>query len=596
MTEPSGRDEALAGGPRDEPTAPARRRGPLIAATTWLRGYGAANARADVIAGLTLAAYMLPAGIGDASLAGLPPEAGLYACIFSGLVFWLLCSSRRTSVTVTSAISILIGTSLAPLAAGDPARHAALAACTALLVGAIALVAWAIRAGSIVNFVSESVLVGFKVGVALTLASTQLPKLFGLSSAHGDFWENSHHFLSHLGETNRVSLTVGLAALALLVLGKLFLPNRPVALFAVIGGVIAAGWLGLGDRGVKMLGELPAGLPALALPGVLRADPAILNELLPLALACFLLAAVETTAIGRMFAARHGGRIDANQEFLAIAGANLATGLGQGFPVSGGMSQSLVNESAGARTPLSGLVSAALILVIAVFFSGSLRNLPQPVLAAIVLMAVVGLVKIPVIRHLWRNDRTEFVIAMAALAGVLTAGLLKGVLIGAVISLLLLIRRAASPHVAFLGRIPGTRRFSDRERNPDNEPVEGIVIFRSEGSILYFNAEHVHDSVMERVRSVSPLPHGVVCDLSASPHVDLAGAEMLKGLEAELRGLGIRLRIVEARSRVRDRLRREGLAEVTERIDRRATVADAVEELQASRGEAQPPKETASPA
>jgi len=526
---------------------------------------------------------MLPAGIGDASLAGLPPEAGLYACIFSGLVFWLFCSSRHTAVTVTSAISLLIGTTLGPLSGGDMVLQAALASTTALLVGLIALAAWLVRAGSIVSFVSESVLIGFKVGVAFTLASTQLPKLFGLHSAHGNFWENSHHFFTHLGETNRVSLILGLAALAVLLLGKVYLKNQPVALFVVIGGIVAAGMAGLDARGVAMLGELPEGLPSLALPGVLRATPEILNELLPLALACFLLAAVETSAIGRMFAARHGGRIDPNQEFLAIAGANLASGIGQGFPVSGGMSQSLVNESAGARTPLSGLISALLIVVVALFFSSSLQDLPKPVLAAIVLMAVLGLVKVDVLRHLWRNDRTELTIAMVALAGVLTSGLLKGVLIGAVISLFLLIRRAASPHVAFLGRIPGTRRYSDRERNPENEPVEGVVIFRSEGSILYFNAEFVHDRVIERFRSISPSPHGVVCDLSASPHVDLAGAEMLKGLEAELRGLGARLRIVEARSRVRDKLRLEGLEDVTDRIDRRRSVADAVDELATSR-------------
>ncbi len=469
-----------------------------LQALEWLPGYGLGHFRGDAVAGLTLAAYLLPAAIGDASLARLPPEAGLYAVMFSGLVFWCLCSSRQTVVSVTSAISLLMGTTLGTLAGGDTARFGALAACTALFVAALAFGAWLIRAGSLVNFVSETVLVGFKTGVALTLASTQLPKLFGISAGHGGFWECSGHFFSHLGETNRTSLVIGLAALAVLVLGKHFLKNRPVALFVVIAGILAAGAAGLEARGVRMLGEVPQGLPPIGLPAVAWSD---LNDLLPQAMACFLLGAVETAAIGRMFASKHVRRLDANQEFLALAGANLAAGLGQGFPVSGGMSQSLVNENAGARTPASGLIAAALILVVAVFFSGMLRNLPQPVLAAIVLMAVVGLVDVHAIRHLWRTDRQEFLIAGAALTGVLASGLLRGVLIGAVISMLLLIRRAARPHVAFLGRIPGARRYSDLERHSDNQAVPGILIFRSEGSILYFNAEHVRDTVIARIES-----------------------------------------------------------------------------------------------
>jgi MFS superfamily sulfate permease-like transporter len=330
-----------------------------------------------------------------------------------------------------------------------------------------------------------------------------------------------------------------------------------------------------------MLGEVPQGLPPLGLPGVRWSD---LNELLPLAMACFLLGAVETAAIGRMFASKHGGRLDANQEFLALAGANLAAGLGSGFPVSGGMSQSLVNESAGARTPLSGLVAALIILLVVLFLSGMLRDLPQPVLAAIVLMAVLGLVKVDALRHLWRNDRAEFFIAMAALAGVLTSGLLRGVLIGAVISIILLIRRASRPNVAFLGRIPGSRRYSDLERHPDNQPIPGVVVFRPEGGIVYFNADHVRDTVMAQVRETTPPPHTVLCDLSNAPHIDMAGAVMLKELEGELRSLGAQLMLVEARSRVRDRLRAEGLEErLGGRIDRFTSVADALDAIQSDR-------------
>lgn len=261
------------------PPAPGRWRG-MIAARNWLGRYDRGWLRADLAAGITLAAYLLPAALGDASLAGLPPQAGLYACLFGGLVFWLFCSSRQTSITVTSAISLLIGSTLGGLADGDPARYAAMAACTALLVAGIAFLAWLARAGSAVNFISETVMLGFKAGVALHLASTQLPKLFGVKGGHGDFWERMGGFVRHLGETHRPSLLVGLAALAVLFLGKKLVPNKPVALLVVVGGILAASWLGLGALGVKLLGEVPKGIPVPSLPVLSHAD---VRELLPLA-------------------------------------------------------------------------------------------------------------------------------------------------------------------------------------------------------------------------------------------------------------------------------------------------------------------------
>ena len=533
--------------------------------------------RGDVLAGITLAAYLLPAALGDASLAGLPAEVGLYACLFSGLVFWLFCSSRQTVVSVTSAISLLVGSTLGGLAGGDPARFQALATCTALLVAATAFLAWVVRAGAVVKFISETVLIGFKSGVALYLASTQLPKLFGFQAAHGGgFWERMGAFLSHLADTNPYALAVGGAALVLLALGKLYLPNRPVALFVVVGAIAVASFVDLSSHGIKLLGEVPRGLPRLGLPDVRWND---IDEIIPLALACFLLGAVETVAIGRMFAEKHGYRLNSNQEFLALAAGNLASGLGRGFPVSGGMSQSIVNESAGARAPLSGLVAAGIVAIVAVFFSGLLHNLPQPVLAAVVLMAVTSLFKLSELKRLWSFHRTEFLVAAAALLGVLGQGLLRGVLVGVILSLLLLIRRASSPHVAFLGRIPGTQRFSDQERHPENEPTPGVLAFRVESGILYFNTEHVFDVVLERIEASSEPPKLVVCDLSTSPAVDLAGARMFISLQEELARRHIALRLVEARSSVRDMLRLEGVEDKVGRIDRTRSLADIVAEL-----------------
>src|SRR3954463_1888746 len=211
-----------------------------LPASAWLRRYDKNLLRGDCVAAVTLAAYVIPAALGGASPANLPPQAGLYACLFSGLVFWAFCSSRHTVITITSAISLLIGASLGEIAGGDTSRFGALAAGTALMVALIAFVAWLTKAGAIVNFISESVMTGFKCGVALFLASTQLPKLFGFHGSHGSFWENSGHFLKHIHETNPMSLLMGGSALAILILGKLFLKNKPVALFVVIGGIIAA--------------------------------------------------------------------------------------------------------------------------------------------------------------------------------------------------------------------------------------------------------------------------------------------------------------------------------------------------------------------
>src|SRR6266404_5600250 len=562
---------------RRSDTSPATWLHNIFPVLKWLRAYQPNWLRADLIAGVTLAAYLMPAGLADASLANLPPEAGLYACLFSGLVFWLFCSSRHTAITVTSAISVLVGASLGDLAGGDASRFGALASCTALIVGGLGFIAWLAKAGVIVNFISESVLVGFKSGIALFIASTQLPKLFGFKGSHGDFWERSGYFFSHLGETNMASLLLGLGALAVLLLGKRFLKNKPVSLFVVIASIIIASSMDLGRLGVKLLGQVPQGLPPFGLPAVHISD---LNDLLPLALGCFLLGTVETAALGRMFAVKHRYRFDPNQELLGIASANVMAGLGHGFPVSGGMSQSLVNESGDARTPLSGFIAALLMLLIVLFVSGALRYLPQPVLAAIVLMAVTGLFNVAALRHFWRADRAEFVVAIAALLGVLGSGLLRGVLIGAIISVVQLLRRASRPHVAFLGRIPGTRRFSDMARHPDNEPVSGALLVRVESSLLYFNAEHVRDAVAARLRAEATPPKIVILDLSASPHMDIQACGVVMNMADDIKAAGACLQIVEARSSVRDRLRAEGIEEHGSQVNRFTSVADAVEDFQ----------------
>lgn len=561
----------------ETPTKTIPRPARWLPAIAWLRDYQGAWLYGDVIAGVTLAAYLVPAAIADASLANLPPQAGLDACLFSGLVFWLFCSSRHTAMTTTSAISLLVGASLGEITGGDTTRFGALAAGTALLVALIALVAWLARAGGIVTFISESVMVGFKSGVALLLASTQIPKLFGIEGGHGGFWQRGFEFFAHLDETNPASLILGLSALAILIVGRIRFKNKPVAIFVIVGGIALAALLGLERYGVSLLGAVPLGLPGPGLPAIHLTD---LHDLLPLALACFLLGTVETAAIGRLFAAKHRSRLNANQEFLALAAANLAAAVGRGLPVSGGMSQSLVNESVGARTPLSGLFASLIVLVVILFLSELLRYLPQPVLAAIVLSAVGGMFNVAALRHMQRTNRTEYVVAVAALLGVLATDLLRGVLIGAIISLVLLIHRTTRPHVAVLGRIPGTRRFSDRQRHLMNESIPGVAIFRPEAGLVYFNADHVCDEIRERIREQTPPPTHVIIDLSATPLLDMQSAHTLVDLTDELEDAGMRLQVVEARSSVRELLRAEGVDERLGGVSRFISVADAVEAIQ----------------
>src|SRR5437868_10219113 len=415
---------------------------------------------------------------------------------------------------------MLVGGTVAGRAGGDAARWVAIAALAALTVAGFALLAWLLRLSGLVSFISETILVGFKAGAALSIAMTQLPKLFGVKGGGDHFFERAWTLAGQLGDTNLAVLAIGLAALALLLLGERFLPNRPVALFVVVLAIVVMSFSSLVDRGVAIVGALPAGLPALSAPSLRLRD---IDGILPLACACFLLSYIESISAARTLAAQHDYEINPRQELLALAAANAAVAFSQGFPVAGGLSQSAVNDKAGAKTPLSLVFASATLAACLLLLTDMLRNLPTVVLASIVLVAVRGLIDVKSLKHLWQISRSEFNISMVALLGVLLLGILKGVLVAAVASLLMLIAGTARPHVAFLGRIPGTRRYSDLERHPDNETLPGIVVFRIEAALLYFNVEHVRRVVDQRVQA-SPDLRLVICDLSDSPLVDVAGA------------------------------------------------------------------------
>ena len=539
---------------------------------------------ADGLAGITLAAYAVPVALAYATLAGLAPEVGIYGYMLGGLGYAALGSSRHLAVGPTSAISLLVGATIAPMAAGDPVRLAQVASLVALLVAAVAFVGWALRLSTLTSFVSDTILTGFKAGAGISIAVTQLPSALGVAGGGDHVFERLATLAHQIGDANLIVVAVSVSALGLLLLGDRLLPGRPVALGVVALSIVASAVLRLPDHGVTTVGVIPPGLPSLGLPGL---KPRDVDGVIPLAAACLLLGYVEGVSAARTLAAKHGYDIDVRRELLALGGANLLAALGHAYPVAGGLSQSAVNEKAGARSRMSLVVASIALGVALLFLTDLLRNLPKAVLAAIVLVAVAGLVDVRAIARIRRVSRLEFRVAMMALVGVLLLGILKGVLLAVIGSILLLLHRAAFPHVATLGRIPHTTRFSDLERNPDNERTPRVFAFRVEAAILYFNVDHVLREVLTRV-GAEPDVRLVVCDLSTSPYVDLAGARMLTRLSTELAARGMALRLAEAHATVRDILRAEGLDATAGPISRRTSVADAIETFQrtgATRGE-----------
>lgn len=539
----------------------------------WLSGYQAAWLPGDVVAGVTLAAYAIPVSLAYASLAGLPPQVGIYGYLLGGLGYALLGSSRQLAVGPTSAISLMVAASVAPMAEGDAERYVQIASLAAFTVAGLCLLAWLFRLSVLVTLISDSILVGFKIGAGLTIAMTQLPSLFGIAGGGHNFFERVYLLVGQLGHIQLVVLAMGAVAIAMLLTGERWLPGRPVALAVVALSIFLATVLGLPAIGVPVTGNIPEGLPTLAGPALRLRD---VEGIVPLAAGCLLLAYIEGVSAARTFAAKHGYDLDPRQEFLGIGAANLGAALGHGYPVAGGLSQSAVNDKAGARTPLALLAASITLALCLLFLTGLLENLPKAVLAAVVLTAILGLFDFRGLLYMWRVSRMDFYAATIAIMGVLLLGILQGILLAALISILLLLARASRPHVALLGRIPGTNSYSDLARHPENEPLGGVIACRPEASLLYVNAGSVLEIVMASVLTDRSKIRAVVCDLSASPYLDLAGARILHTLYDQLAARDISLQIVGARGRVRDLLRADGLAEKVGGLERAVSLDDAI--------------------
>src|SRR6266436_2370691 len=519
----------------------------------WLSEYRPSWLPHDLGAGVTLAAYAIPVSLAYAALAGLPPQVGVYGYLLGGLGHALLGSSRQLAIGPTSAISLMIAGTVGAMAEGDAQRYAQIASLVAFTVAGLCLIAWLFRLSALVKLISDSILVGFKAGAGLTIAMTQLPSLFGVAGGGHNFFDRTWLLLGQLGQVNYVILLVGIVAIGLIVLGDRLLPGKPVALGVVILAIVAATVLGLSALGVPTTGKIPAGLPTLAGPALRLRD---VEGIFPLAAGCLLLAYIEGVSAARTFAAKHAYALDPRQELLGIGAANLAAAVGHGYPVAGGLSQSAVNDKAGARTPLALVFASITLALCLLFLTGLLDDLPKAVLAAVVLTAVYGLLDFPALLRMWRVSRLDFYAAAIALGGVLLLGILQGILLAAFASIVLMLARVSRPHVAFLGRVPGTRSYSDLARHPENEALPGVIAFRPEASLIYVNADSVLEAILNHVRAAgSSDTRMVVCDLSASPYLDLAGSRMLHELHTELAARGIVLRIVGAHGWVRDLLR-----------------------------------------
>ncbi|MCC6943782.1 MAG: sulfate permease [Thermomicrobiales bacterium] len=539
----------------------------------WIRAYDRGNwLRADVMAGLTVAAFSVPESMAYSSLAGLTPEHGLYASMIALFVYMFFGTSRQMSVGTTSALAIMAAGTLGALSL-DPDEYLAAAQLTAIVAGVIAVIAGLFKLGFIVNFISESVLKGFSAGAALYLASSQLSKLFGIEGVQGNFFERVENVIRNIGDTNSWTLGLGIASIAGLIALERFVPKLPGSLIVVLASIALMYVSDLEDRGVSVAGEFPSGLPSL---GISNLPSGHYSDIVGLAIGCFLLSYVEGIGVAKTFAAKRRQPIDPDQELYANGAINIAAGVASGFPVGGSMSRSAVSDAGGAKTPLAGGVAAVLLALVLLFLTGMFAKLPEATLAAVVLIAVRGLIDIPALKRIFDLSRWEFIAATLTALGVLSMGMLEGIIIGAGFSLLALAYRASKPKVETLGRIPGTDEFASTEGHAEFETIPGTLVARVDGGIFYANAEAVKTHISQLRATADPPIERLILDLDNVPSVDLAAIDMLREIQGEAQEEGFDFVLVGATSGVRETLIRDGIGDLLANETDHSTVSQAL--------------------
>jgi SulP family sulfate permease len=525
-----------------------------------LAGYRRDWLSRDFVAGATVWAVLVPEALAYASLAGVSPVVGLYAAPGALLMYAAFGSSRHLIVGPMSATAALSAATVAQYAAPGDEAYLVLTTALAIVAGIIAIVAGIIRLGFVSHFISDPVLKGFIIGLALTIIASQLPRLLGLDRVSGNFFQIMTAVIENLGDIDPETAFIGIVSLFVVLGLRHGAPLVPGALVAVILGSAAVALFNLDDDGVVIVGNIEGGLPSFGLP-----DVAARSDYFQLAAggaAIVLVAFAEGLAAAKKYAERDGYKISTNDELVGLGAANLAAGISGGMVVNGSLTKTAVNGSSGAMTEASGLVAAGLTVLTLLFLTGLFEQLPEATLAAIVISALIEVVDIQVMVHLYRMRsttlgrvlgpaaRADFLAASAALFGVLIFDLLPGLFIGIATSMILLLYRASRPRIAHLSRVPGTEQFADSELYPGNEEVPGLAIIRIEAGLFFANAETIREEV-ERIASVDEV-HGVLIDAEAIPFVDVSAAEMLDSLSITMQREGKQLLLAHETGQVKE--------------------------------------------
>ncbi|MCC7080916.1 MAG: SulP family inorganic anion transporter [Burkholderiales bacterium] len=526
---------------------------------SWLVAYRPEWLRADLLAGVSVAAVALPIAIAYSQLAGVPPVYGLYASLLPLVAYAFLGSSRQLIVAPDAATCTIVAAIVAPLAAHDAARYVSLTAALAMITGVFCVAAGIARLGFLTNFLARPILTGYLNGIALCIIAGQLGALFGFSLEPAGFFHLMWQFLSRLEETHLPTLAVGATTSVVLVwLGRV-VPKAPGPLVAMIVGTACSAVLGFQGLGVKLLGEIPAGLPAFAVPAIAWSDWK------PLALGAVGLALISYNSAmvtARGFAAKNRYDIDPNREFIALGVANIGAGILQGYAVSGADSRTAVNDAIGGKSQVTGLVAAAVLALTLLYLTEPLQWLPLAVLSAVLVKAAMGLFDLPALATLRRVSPPEFRLCIISLLGVISVGVLPGVVVAIGAAIVQLLIRASRPHDAVLGRVAETKSYHDRATHPQAECFPGLVIYRFDAALVFFNADHfkarlrsvVRDKALGAVRCV-------VIDAETIPYLDTTGAACLEQVRTELEATGITLAVAAAKNDVRNMLSRTGIAE-----------------------------------
>jgi len=535
------------------PSTPAVSR--FLPITAWLRE---CSPRTDIVAGVALAGLLVPQGMAYAGIAGVPPQMGLYAAAAGMFVYAIFGTSRQLAVTATSSSAAMLAALVAPLALGDASRYSVLASAATVAAGLIFLAGGLLKLGSVSEFISKPVLKGFVFGLALTIMVKQGHKFMGIPGGHGNFFHQAWNVITSLHAVNLWTLAVGAIALAVIYLLAAVVPRVPAALVVLVLGTLAVPWFGLEQHGVEVVGTMRAGMPSLSWPRIGEDD---LADIFVGAIGIVLVLMAEALAAGRTFAAKHKYEINPNQELSAIGLANIASGLVGGIIVGGGMSGTAANDAGGARTQLSTITASLCVVLTLAFLLPAIRNLPEAVLAAIVINAVVHLADVATLRYYVKLGTGSFWVSLIALVAVLQMGILKGLIFAVGLTLIALMRKLSKPQDSVLGRLAGSGDFVDIARYPDAKQVPGLLIFRPNGILFFANANLIRNRLRELVKNADTPLHTVVLNLETSPEIDLTSLEMLQQMAGELQDMGIEVCFARVADPVRDLFTRSGFLE-----------------------------------